>query len=433
MLATEGQIGLNLLNALKGRSREYPLVPHGNLRRAIAKAKTAPESKTFSSFLGSNVDAQSLLFLHWSHTTLFDEISIPIYFSTPPGVSSGETVAREAKKGAEIGTFTIERILHDSKPQIEDYFRRMIERIESAGVSPEMMSQTELLAAMLQAMGLITTGSPLSAMLKLVQPLEDYFADDVPELALTILGMTKSPLLEYGQSRRAIAIRASGLDESRYEAVVSQLVGEGYLKPSLTLFWCEGHPSVPTSYYLAGHRRVPKVRCDVCNKIMRYETFLLLSPPAMTFVRHKKGAVLHLLAWELEIAGIPWNGEAYADGLPNAGELDLVYDPPGKQGVVLVECKSHVTDTPERTIQSNLKKAATQLAKKADVLAGAGIPLAAVSVASNYPVTSARDKVLKSTFDSKARNCASSLDVILLGPGTLSRIPRVSNNLKKRD
>ncbi len=433
MFRTEGQVELNLLNVLKGGSRDYPLVPHGSLRRAIAKAKTAPESKTFSSFVGGSVDAQSLLFLHWSHTTLFDEISIPLYFSTPPGVSSRETVAREAKKGAEIGTFTIERILHDSKPQLEEYVRRMIERIQASGVSPEMMSQAELLAAILQAMGLITAGSPLSAMLKLVQPLEDYFVDDAPDLALTVLGMTKFPLLEYGQSRRAIALRASGLNESRYEAVVSQLVAEGYLKPSLSLFWCEGHPTVPTSYYLAGHQRVPKVRCDVCNKIMRYGTFLLLSPPAMTFVRHKKGAILHLLAWDLEIASIPWNAEAYPDGLPNAGELDLLYDPPGGKGVVLVECKSHVTDTPERTIQSNLKKAATQLAKKADVLSAAGISLRAVSVASNYPATPAREKLLKSTFDSKARNCSSNLDVVLLGPGTLSRIPGVSKSPTKRE
>jgi len=57
--ATDGKIELHLLNSLKGRSLDYTLVPHGNLRRLIAKAKASPESKTFSLFVGGNVDAQS--------------------------------------------------------------------------------------------------------------------------------------------------------------------------------------------------------------------------------------------------------------------------------------------------------------------------------------------------------------------------------------
>ncbi len=423
MLGTNEQIGLHLLDALKGISSDFPLVPHGNLRHAIAKAKMAPESRSFATLVGAAVDLQHLLFLHWSHTSLLNEISIPVLFSTPPGVSSSRTITREAKKGAEIGGFTIERILNESKPQLEDYMKRLVKRLEASGITPETMNQAQLLAAIFEAMGLITAGSPLSALLKLAQPLEDYFADEAPDLALTMLSMTKSSLLEYGLARRAIAIHASWLDESRYESAISQLVDEGFLRPALTLYWGDGHPHVPTSYYLAGHERIPRVHCEVCKKTMRHGTFLLFRPPAMTFVRHREGGVLHFLAWKLENSGISWNGQAYADGLPDAGEPDLIYESPGGTGTVLIESKSFVTDTPERTVQSNLKDAAKQLAKKVDVLSRGGVTLSAAAVATNYIVTDSRRKTVAAAFLAKRAPNAAKIEVRLLGPGHLFELP----------
>ncbi len=415
--------GLHLLETISAGDKQYGLVHRGNTANVVSKVSNSPESRSFAKLIQEDALLQRLFSPQWTQVSLLNELSLPVYFSKTPGRPPPAAVIREAQKGSELGSFTMERIMKAARPKIEEWAQRVAEKLEAQGTPPGTIDQQAMLLAVLQAMGLFTAGAPTTAWLRLLAPFEDYFADDLMDLGVSLLSATKIVALSLGLTRREGLLKSTGMDEKSYEAALLRLLEDGYAKPLLSLFWCEHHQDIPTSFYVVGHRRPPTAKCDVCGRVLRHGTFLFLTSAAMALARQRQGPLLYLLSWNLEQRGIPWGAQVYVQGIAEANEVDLVYRVNAEQGYVVGECKSYATDVPERTVETNLRKQIGQLSDKVTALNKAGIPLSKAILVTNYFVTKQRKAFVKSMVRAGAIWPCKKVDVVLIGPNNFPDLP----------
>ena len=369
----------------KGRSRV--LHSRGRILKTVEKINAHPESRSFVNLLESDSGVRRLFSLHWTQISLLEEMSLPIFFSlSGSDEDTHRAVEREAKKGEELGEFTVERILKDAEPRLEEHLAKIQRDLRKAGKIYGFVDEGVFVYHLLRSLGLLSRGSPLRGIAKLLKRYEDHIADEGLEVLSALLAAGKSRTLAFGVGRRARLMASTQMDGVEYERCLVALLDGGFLRPLLSLVWCEGHKELPTSAYVAGHRCLPILTCDVCGKPLSHGTFYFLSSGAMTLARQYDGIIPYLIALALEERGIPWNSEVFLRGEPAEVEKDLVYMIPGR-GLVLVECKTFATDVPPRTMKSNIQKSLKQISAQVERLKAKGIEPFLAALALNYVLT----------------------------------------------
>ncbi len=421
-----GSTNLNLLESIAGKKKQYRLVSKGNVQAVLEKIKNVRRCHSFAKLLSSDEEMLRLFSLHWSQVTALEEVSVPVLFSLQIASEDAETVvSREAKKEEEKTSFTVEKVLSDARPQIDRFVKKMVGKLQSSGAKPDTLDESQVIAVLLKSMGLFSMGSPLSAMVNMLKPFEDFVADDALDVVVSVLGASKSQVLEFGLSRRERVLKGTELDDDTYESLLARLVEDEYAKPLLTILWCEGHRRNPTSFYVAGHRDIPIVRCDTCNRDLNYGTFLYLAPPAMTLTRHYEGTLLYLIAWILEQAGNKWNSQVYLEGEGEDTEKDIVYASESRDEIVVVECKTFATDVPDRTVATNLRKSLKQLAMKVNSLQKKDVKVSSAVLATNYVVKSGMRKKTQEILKQKTYSSLRKTKLVLIDPSNLNELPGV--------
>ncbi len=414
---------MHLLEKIRGRGKEYSLVSRGRVVRIVAKIKNRSESRSFANLILTNPGICSLFSLQWTQISLLEEASLPGLFSIALEGDDPQTVlGREAKKGAEHGTFAIEKILEGAKPRLTTQLESFVKKLESSGVKIEALDQETFVFHFLRALGLLSAGSPLRAMISLLKPYEDHIADDLSEVALSFLNATKSGFLTYAVARRATVMKACGLDEETYERCIAALVEDGYARPLLSIAWCERHKELPTSTYLVGQRALPRMKCDVCNHGLSHGCLYVLSSAAMTVARQYEGVMPYLIGLNLEQREVAWNAEIFIQGQNEDVEKDILYQLPDGN-LVVVECKAFATDVPARTIKSNLASSFDQLSKQVASLQRVGAKVKHSVLATNYTLDASFEQHVKSLLEKPSNAPLRKTQFKVVGPGGIGLLP----------
>lgn len=398
---------LHLLRSLRGGSKDYLLAAKSNIPYCVSKIRDDLKSRKFAELLASDRSIRRMFFHHWKQLTAFDEMSIPFLFSSDAPDSEDSVLQRSSRLGEEQATFTIERLIEDAKPALERAMKKFAERMNAAGLDQEEQNFAAVLGSIFESLGLFSGKSPLSAMVRIAKPFEDYFADDAPSIALLFAEASKSKLLDYGMARRRAIVRDSGLSEPEYEAAVKKLLGEALVLPALVILWCNRHGELPlSSYAVAPTNPVFRATCGVCRGKLSTGTFYLLAPSAMVVARHYEGCIPYLMAWDLERNGYVWNAHVYVAGEDDV-EKDLVFklkgkgNPPGAVGIV--ECKTYRTDVSDRVVEENLRRDLGQLSRQVESYKALGIPVGCAFLACNYEIVRERRDTLTALVSEETR------------------------------
>jgi hypothetical protein len=385
---------LNLIKSLRGGNRDFLLLAKGNVPYYVTKIKGSVKARQFADLLKSDRAVRRLFLHQWKQLSCSDEVSVPLLFGTDSSEDEEELVSQFSRSKEQEATFTVERLLDDAAPAIEDAMKRLQARLKSVVGGKGAVDPESVVIALLRTAGLFSGANPLSSISRIAKPFEDYFVDEAPSTALMFLEASKSRVLAYGMSRRRAIIRDSGISDADYEHALRRLSDDGFISPAGSLVWCRRHGHAPFSYYAIGHQ-VPRVRasCDTCGHKLVCGTFYLLQPPAMMIARHYEGAIPYLMAWDLEKESYRWNAHVFLAEEQDS-EKDLVFllkgrgQSPGATGIV--ECKTYRTDTSERIVEENLRRDLGQLDRHVDSYVSRKIPVGLAMLACNYEATEKR-------------------------------------------
>ena len=417
---------LHLLRSLRGRSKDYLLAAKSNIPYSVAKIRSNLKSRKFAELLDSDRSVRRLFFHHWMQLTAFEGVSIPFLFSADAPDVEDSVLKMSSQKGEEQATFTIERMLDDAQPAIERSLKKFVNRLRAAGMDAPDQNAAGAMLRVLDSLGLFSGSSPMSGVVRLIKPFEDYFADDLPEVALLLAEASKSKLLAYGMARRRSIARDSGLSEKEYESAITRLLDSGVLSPAIAILWCNRHGELPlSSYAVAPTTPIFRASCGVCRAKLKTGIFYLLTPSAMVIARHYEGCIPYLLAWDLERNDYYWNAHVYLAGEGDV-EKDLVFlmkgrgSPRGSVGIV--ECKTYRTDVSDRVIHENLRRDLAQLSNQVESYKVRGIPVGYAILACNYEMTPERKEFASTTIRDEPRlSNLKNLRARVLGIDDLSR------------
>lgn len=412
---------LHLLNQLKGGKKTYQFNTNGRLQRIIAKIKASPKSRSFAELLESSTGAQGIFLNHWKQTSFLAEFSLPLYFGSQEKERPLSVLRNAGSEGKAELDLTIERILERARPELEEALERFAARLKRQGVDLEGSEQEAMMKVIFQMFGGLSWASPTKAIFSMLRPYEDFFADELPDAASLLIDSLKAGMLNSGFERRQSVLQSSGLTLESYENEVTKFANLGYLRPALSLLWCNEHGQYPRSLIVVGHSAVPGgSKCDLCRRPLRSGTFYVPSSPAMSFAREYEGAMLPLMAWDLERNEIPWNAHVQLKG-ENDPEKDLVFRWSKSQKVSIIECKSYYRDTNDRVRADNIATLLRQLEQQIGAYESRGIRVDQALLATNYPATSVlKDHVTAQVEETKGLKHLRNVSVRLIGPGNLA-------------
>lgn len=411
---------LHTLESIEGSGKTFKLVSHGNVASVVQKVRTSPRARRFADLLRNDDSTQAIFFHHWRQLSLFEEVSFPLFVSSDANPSGADPLVKEALFAKEKSEVTLQGVVTQALPLIEKKVRTIQARLKAAGIDPDKDSRTQFVGFLFGQMGLFSGGSPMGAMLSMAKPFEDYFADEMGDFGLELLTTLKVGLRKDGLDRRKRLLKESSLTEVEYEAAVTKLREDEFLRPALSVLWCKGHPQLPVTSVYVGDQWQVIPQCDICHTRLSHCTYLIPSAASMMFVRHYEGILPYLMGWDLEQNEVPWAAHVYLDGEAGDTEKDLVFEPKGKKGVTIVECKSVYTDTPDRTVEANLKDHLGKLANHVLSYQAKGVTLARAILATNYRATDERVKVVETWLEEEGalKNLAKQ-DFSLIGPNNL--------------
>lgn len=411
---------LHTLDSVEGSGKTFKLVSHGNVASVIQKVRTSPRARMFADLLRSDSSTQSIFFHHWRQLSLLKELSFPLFVSSDTRPSGVDPLVKEAALAKEMSAVKFQGVLTEALPLIEKRVKTFQTRLRAAGIDPDKDSNEQVMGFLLDQMGFLSGGSPIGTMLTKAKPFEDYFADEMGDFGLELLTALKVGVRNDGLDRRNRLIKESALNEVEYEAAVAKLREEEFLRPVLSVLWCRGHPKLPVTSVYVGDQWQVVPQCDTCHERLSHCTYLIPSAASMMFVRHYEGILPYLMAWDLEQNEVPWAAHAYLDGESRDTEKDLVFKPKGKKGVTIVECKSTYTDTPDRTMDVNLRDHLIQLAQHVASYQSKNITVARAVLATNYKTTKERQEMVQRwVMDEERLKCLRVPDFSLIGPNTL--------------
>lgn len=412
---------MHTLNRLRGKTKQYALVSKGRTPQVVEKIRGIPKARAFAELLGSRTSVQNVFMHHWKQLSFLESFSLPVFFSSTRGEPPQGMITRSTREGeAQLG-YTIERIFASARPQLEEALKKFAKRLDASGADPDNPSQEAFLISMFQMLGIFAGGDPTKTMFQVLKPFEDFFADELPDIGGLIVDATKSSTLAAGFTRRQALLQNSNLSVEDYEATVTELYSDGYLRPALSIMWCSEHGQYPRSFYVAGHLAIPtRAKCDLCRRNLKSGTYYVPSSTAMILARRYEGAMLPLMAWNLESSEIPWNANVYLQDEEDT-EKDLVYRKPRASGVSIVECKTYYRDTNDRVRRDNLSGLLHQLEQHVGKYTARGIAVEEAILATNYPVTEELEGFVKHTVAQKPLLAElKRVHVRLVGPGKLA-------------
>lgn len=412
---------LHLLTQLRGKKRTYRLHSKGRLAGIVHKIKTSAKSRAFASLLESSASSQGIFLNHWKQVSVLADFSLPLFFASQQNEPPLGAFGRSGVEGEAELNLTVERILEQAKPRLEETLKRFVARLKAQGVDLEQASEGVVMKALFDLFGGLSGGSPTKAFITLLRPYEDFFADEIPDVASLILDSIKAGILSSGFSRRQTVLQSSGLGLTDYEAEIAKLAASGYLLPALSVMWCNEHGQYPRSFVITGHKSLPTgSKCDLCRRPLRSGTFYVPCSPAMTVARQYQGPMLPLMAWDLERNEIPWNAEVFLEG-ENDTEKDLVFRWTKSQKVSIVEVKSYYRDTNDRVRIDNLSGLVRQMEQHVASYESRGIRVEQALLATNYPTTGALEKHVETFIaETKGLELLRNISVRLIGPGSLT-------------
>jgi hypothetical protein len=412
---------LHRLTRLRAKQRWIPLVSKSRLPSVVAKVWGNPKSRTFARLLGSDRRVQDVFLHHWKQLSFLGDFSLPIFFSSSESDLPQGLISKTKKEGeAQLG-FTFERVFQSARPQIEEAVQKFAKRLEAAGGDAENPSQEAVMISLFQTMGLFAGADPMKAIFGMVKPFEDYFADEIPDIAGAIVDSMRSAGLVAGFARRQALLQNSALSLADYEGVVKELLGDDFLRPVVSIMWCSEHGKYPRSFFVVGHSSLPaSAKCDLCGRELKSGTYLVPTASAMVLARRYDGAIACMMAWDLERSEIPWNANVYLKDEDDT-EKDLVFARPKTRGVSIVECKTYYRDTNDRVRRENLTGLLHQLELHVEKYVARGIKVSEAILATNYPVTEELAEFVATTVKEKPSLAElRKVKVRLVGPGNLA-------------
>jgi hypothetical protein len=412
---------LHLLKSVKGAKREYAILSKGNVASVIEKVRPNYKARSFADLLIKDRNVGGLFFHNWRQLSLLPVISLPVFADTDRPLSGTDSLSIEAKEAAGKSGVAFESIVTIAEPLLTQKLEAMQARMKADGIDPGKASQETLGIFMFQRMGLLSGGSPLTAMLDLVRPFEDYFADEIGDFAFELLSAVKSGIRESGNDRTKRILKESTLTPQIYHETIQMMKESHFLRTGLSVHWCEGHADFPISLVTVGDSFQTSLSCRVCGKGLAQCNFLLPTSAAMIWVRQYHGIFQYLLPWTLEQNEIAWAANVFLEGVVDDTEKDLIFRPKGAKGITIVECKSDYTDSPERTVNQKLRDHLVQVSKAVHSYRKLGITVERAILATNNEATTPRaDSVKQWIADDSDLESLRGLEVKLVGPNNLS-------------
>lgn len=409
------------LVALEAGGRRYELLSRGNVRPVIEKIRRDYKARHFAELLIDDAEVSRLFLHHWRQLSLLPDISIPLIVDTDQAPTAVDVLGKEAKEATGRTGVAFESIIQSAAPVIQRKLESLIARMKAQGVDPEKVNQETFAIQFLSLLGIFSGASPLSGLIRLMKPFEDYVADEIGDFASELLSAIKLGVRDAGNERRSRLIEESGLPLDRYRATIARMLSDGYLRVVLSVLWCEGHPSLPVSLVTVGDSTQAGVTCSVCNKELIRCNFLLPTVHSMVLVRQYPGALQYLLPWMLEQQGMAWTTNVYVDGVAGDTEKDIVFRSNGVRGITVVECKSDYTDSPARTVNQKIRDHLVQLSRAVTSYRDLGVEVGMAILATNYETTSERRQSVSGWIASDADlESLRGLPFKLVGPGSLA-------------
>jgi hypothetical protein len=414
-------VELHLLKSVKGRERDYEILSKGNVASVVEKVRPNHKARSFAELLIKDRNVGGLFFHNWRQLSLLPGFSIPVFADTDRPLSGPDSLSIEAKEAAGKSGVAFESIIAIAEPLLMQKLVAMQARMKADGIDPGKMSQETLGMFMFQRMGFFSGGSPLTAMIDLVRPFENYFADELGDFAFELLSAVKAGIRESGNERTKRILKDSALSPEVYHETIRAMKENHFLRTGVSVHWCEGHADLPVSLVTVGDSYQTSLSCKVCNKSLVQCNFLLPTSAAMIWVRQYPGILQYLLPWTLEQNEIPWAANVFLEGVADDTEKDLIFKPKGAKGTTIVECKSDYTDSPERTVNQKLRDHLIQMAKATQSYRKLGIEVEKVILATNNEATPSRAESIKQWIDDDSDlESLSGLEVKLVGPNSLS-------------
>ena len=253
------------LAAVEAGSNRYEIFSKGNVPSVIEKIRRDYKARRFAELLVSDSDVSRLFLHHWRQLSVLPEISFPIFVDTDQAPTAVDVLGREAKEATGRTGVAFESIIQSATPVIERKFQSLVARMKSQGVDPEKLNQETFAIQLFSMLGFFSGASPLSGLIGLVRPFEDYVADEMGDFAFELLSAIKVGMRDAANERRSRILRESGLSLDRYRATIARMLSDGYLRVGLSVLWCEGHPNLPVSLVVVGDSTQAEVTCSFCH------------------------------------------------------------------------------------------------------------------------------------------------------------------------
>lgn len=411
--------GPHRLKTIVGKGKTYEIVTQGKVRGVIEKVQTNWKARQFADLLLSDKEVAGLFFHHWRQLTVVPGISVPIVADTNRPLNGPDPLTREGSEAAGRSGVAFESIFRAAEPLLTSRVMEILERMKADGINSETLNQEAFGLFLFKSLGIFSGASPLGAVVGLIRPFEDYFADEMGDFAFELLSAVKSGIRAAGDGRTNQIISDSSLDATSYRKVVRRMQDDGYLRTGLAIQWCEGHPQFPVSLVTVGDSHQTRTICQVCNQELVFCAFLLPTFASMVWVRQYAGILQYLLPWTLEQSKVPWATNVYLRGVAGDKEKDIIFE--GAKGVSIVECKSDYTDTPNRTVNVKLRDGVSQLAGAVKSYQDLGIELDKAILATNNEANEERIESVKRWVEQESDlSSLRSVTVKLVGPANLS-------------
>ena len=351
-----------------------------------------PDEIFFLESVSSDIELRRLLWNHTYHMKPIKNIDLITFYSEQYPFSSLEPLMiKEGRaKGAVDAHFTyvFDRIF----PALEKFMSALVESLDTDDNEIEnpdddkSVDPVDLTPFMSNLPTEIRDLLPQGEFFPIIQLIFHQFGDIIFQITDGLLSLSKPKIVEKGRKHLNELSQYSSLGHDEINNNIERLSKDfQILSPLLSVVWCSDCRRFPQGYIVPHPPDPPMASCPSCSNQMNVGTFYYPHPQLVHMITRNDGLLGLTVIWSMISSGSAWAPGVYLDSISNDTEKDLIFQNSNMDGYGIIECKVHIQDSPDRTIESHLNDDVKQLVKHFKSYTDANIPIDCIFLVTNVP------------------------------------------------
>lgn len=397
---------MNVLETITSRDgSEKKLKWNPSQLASLSTIQSVPELTQLFDAVAKEEEFRKFLWHHRRDYMPLKGIVLPVFYDESKPYGENRSLAyEEDKSNAELQVHVRDAlsrflpVLPDILAGLEGRYEEQTAGLTSVDAEQEEKIRTEIITR--EVTSRIIQMSSEENLKNIISTVTSRAGDLVVPALANILSVCKHQALQFGRNYLDNLLKPSTQTYEAYHETLRQLVDRFHLlSPAISIVWCTRCMEHPRSYIALAGQDPPVSSCPVCRFEMAVGTFYYLKPSLARLFYDPDGLLGITVHWTLLKGGLSWAPGVYVDGLADDTEKDAIFQMRDGEGIGIVESKTHHLDSPNRTLEEQIRNDLKQLVNHYRTYDNAGIDVDLACLVTNVPenaVAVVVEEVLKS-------------------------------------